>query len=84
MLLWRNLEHSHILPFIGVDRTVFQRAPCIVLPWMRNGNAKQYLKRRVELEGLSGPAYLAVITRIVRTLSVLTAVPSNLLTLLAL
>ena len=34
---------------------------------MQNGNAVQYLTRRVELEGLSGPSYSALVTRLVRT-----------------
>ncbi|KAI0080923.1 kinase-like protein, partial [Panus rudis PR-1116 ss-1] len=37
-LVWRNLKHRHILPFLGIDATTFSPVPCMVLPWMPNGS----------------------------------------------
>jgi len=39
-LIWRGLDHPHILPFLGVDNSVFKRSPCMVSPWMGYGNVR--------------------------------------------
>ncbi|CAL1717305.1 unnamed protein product [Somion occarium] len=39
-LLWRNLSHRHVLPFFGIDNHIFHRSPCMVSPYMRNGNVR--------------------------------------------
>ncbi|KAF9450900.1 kinase-like protein [Macrolepiota fuliginosa MF-IS2] len=45
MLLWANLLHDNVLPFYGVFRLdePAQRL-CLVSPWMKNGNLREYLK----------------------------------------
>ncbi|THH28482.1 hypothetical protein EUX98_g5711 [Antrodiella citrinella] len=40
---WQSLKHEHVLPFLGVDNTVFQQALCMVLPWMPNGNIREVI-----------------------------------------
>ncbi|KAJ7817235.1 kinase-like domain-containing protein [Mycena leptocephala] len=42
-LVWQNLRHSFILPFIGIDRETFPSSLCMVSPWMENGTVLKYL-----------------------------------------
>ncbi|TCD65225.1 hypothetical protein EIP91_002972 [Steccherinum ochraceum] len=42
-LLWKNLIHPHILPFIGISNDVFPNTICMVMPWMKNGNVRQFM-----------------------------------------
>ena len=41
-LLWRNLEHRHILSFHGLESSVFTSGVCMVLPWMPNGSIRKF------------------------------------------
>ncbi|KAK7696269.1 hypothetical protein QCA50_000922 [Cerrena zonata] len=43
-IIWRQLNHPHILPLYGVDVKSFPDRPCIVLPWMANGTSRDALK----------------------------------------
>ncbi|KZT22871.1 kinase-like protein, partial [Neolentinus lepideus HHB14362 ss-1] len=45
-LVWRQLRHPHMLPFLGIDSTTFGPQMCLVSPWMENGNATKYRKAR--------------------------------------
>ncbi|KAJ7263062.1 kinase-like domain-containing protein [Mycena rebaudengoi] len=36
-LIWKNLEHDYILPFIGIDSTSCPGYLCMVSPWMSKG-----------------------------------------------
>ncbi|KAK7680331.1 hypothetical protein QCA50_016571 [Cerrena zonata] len=40
-LMWRQLSHPHILPFLGVDKVTFPGHFCMVAPFMQNGNIIQ-------------------------------------------
>ncbi|THU93880.1 kinase-like protein [Dendrothele bispora CBS 962.96] len=44
-ILWRQLDHPNVLPFLGLYflDTSKQRV-CLISPWMENGNLTQYLK----------------------------------------
>ncbi|KAJ7442175.1 kinase-like domain-containing protein [Mycena galericulata] len=42
-LVWRELHHPHILPFLGIDRESFSSSLCMISPWMRNGTVLHYL-----------------------------------------
>ncbi|KAJ7886899.1 kinase-like domain-containing protein, partial [Mycena leptocephala] len=42
-LVLQNLQHSFILPFIGIDRETFPSSLCMVSPWMENGTVLKYL-----------------------------------------
>jgi serine/threonine-protein kinase TNNI3K len=43
-LLWKQLEHQHILPFIGLDAGTFPGFICMVSPWMIHGTILQHIK----------------------------------------
>ncbi|KAJ7770535.1 kinase-like domain-containing protein [Mycena metata] len=43
-LVWRDLHHPHILPFIGIDRDTFPSL-AIVSPWMEQGTVLNHLDR---------------------------------------
>jgi serine/threonine protein kinase len=38
-LVWRQLKHPHILPFLGVDMETFESGGlfCLVSPWLTGG-----------------------------------------------
>ncbi|KAF9060402.1 hypothetical protein BDP27DRAFT_1301860 [Rhodocollybia butyracea] len=62
-LLWRQLRHPNVLPFFGVNTTLF--GFCLVSPWMSNGDIVMYLKnhpdhnrRSVIMEIADGLNYL--------------------------
>ncbi|KAJ7233312.1 kinase-like domain-containing protein [Mycena rebaudengoi] len=42
-LVWKDLQHPHILPMIGIDRESFSPSLCMVSPWMENGTVLRYL-----------------------------------------
>ncbi|KAH8091023.1 kinase-like domain-containing protein [Cristinia sonorae] len=42
VLLWANLTHDHVLPFLGVSSDIFRDRLCIVLPLMKNGDLRHY------------------------------------------
>lgn len=44
-LVWKYLRHKHVLPFLGVDRTVFTRFYCLVSPWVDWGNIRDCRNR---------------------------------------
>jgi serine/threonine protein kinase len=44
-LIWRQLRHPNVLPFLGIDMLAF-RPSCfvsVVLPWMHQGNLMDYI-----------------------------------------
>jgi hypothetical protein len=43
--MWRDLDHIHILPFLGIDATSFPPYFCLVSPWMEHGTVLQYLEK---------------------------------------
>ncbi|KAF9064915.1 kinase-like domain-containing protein, partial [Rhodocollybia butyracea] len=42
VLLWRQLKHPNILPFLGINTELFSPSFCIVSPWMYNGDIISY------------------------------------------
>ncbi|KAJ7585171.1 kinase-like domain-containing protein [Mycena floridula] len=52
VLLWRQLKHKHILPFLGVSRD-FSPSLAWVSPWMRHGNVLSFLQAQPGTERLS-------------------------------
>jgi serine/threonine protein kinase len=44
-LLWRQLDHPYILPFLGIDAETFasRDALSLVSPWMELGTLKKYI-----------------------------------------
>ncbi|KAJ3540717.1 hypothetical protein NM688_g6188 [Phlebia brevispora] len=43
-LLWLNLEHRHVLPFLGIESSVFKNHFCMVLPWVVHGNINKFIE----------------------------------------
>lgn len=61
--MWRRLEHSNIVPFIGVTQTPIQ----FVSEWMPNGTLTEYVNEnananRIGLVGSSSVATASVMT----------------------
>ncbi|KAG1840315.1 kinase-like domain-containing protein [Suillus tomentosus] len=42
VFVWRQLEHSHIVPLYGTTEK-YEIIPALVCPWMKNGSLHQYL-----------------------------------------
>ncbi|KAF7347164.1 PINc domain-containing protein [Mycena venus] len=42
-LVWKELHHPHILPFLGIEDS-FPSSLCMVSPWMEHGTVLAYLK----------------------------------------
>ncbi|ESK87780.1 hypothetical protein Moror_15370 [Moniliophthora roreri MCA 2997] len=51
-LLWKNLNHPNILPFLGVNSELFEGRIILVSPWMLNGDLISYLKEHPEHDRL--------------------------------
>ncbi|KAK7063547.1 PINc domain-containing protein [Favolaschia claudopus] len=43
-LVWKELCHPNILPFLGIEENSFPSPLCMVSPWMQHGTVIQYLK----------------------------------------
>ncbi|KAF9259352.1 kinase-like protein [Marasmius fiardii PR-910] len=64
-LLWTHLHHPNLLPFLGVNTTLFPGKLALVAPWMANGQITKFLevkpshdKLRVISEIAAGIVYL--------------------------
>ncbi|KAF7340966.1 Kinase-like protein [Mycena sanguinolenta] len=44
-LVWKDLCHPHILPFLGIEENSFPSQLCMVSPWMEHGTVPNYLKQ---------------------------------------
>ncbi|KAF7374478.1 Kinase-like protein [Mycena sanguinolenta] len=44
-LVWKELCHPHILPFLGIEENSFPSPLCMVSPWMEHGTVLNYLKQ---------------------------------------
>ncbi|PBK61348.1 kinase-like protein, partial [Armillaria solidipes] len=44
-IVWKQLHHHNILPFIGVDDITFPDKHSLISPCMDNGNVVRYLKK---------------------------------------
>ncbi|KAF8956954.1 kinase-like domain-containing protein, partial [Flammula alnicola] len=45
VLVWRQLKHTNILPFIGANLELFSPNFCFISPWLHNGDIILYLKQ---------------------------------------
>uniref|UniRef100_A0A0W0F8I0 Protein kinase domain-containing protein n=1 Tax=Moniliophthora roreri TaxID=221103 RepID=A0A0W0F8I0_MONRR len=68
-VLWTQLEHPNVLPFLGVNTEEFAPGFCLISPWMMNGDIVSYLKEDPGHDRLksiheiaSGLAYLHSLT----------------------
>jgi len=62
-LIWKQLNHEHILPFIGVNTEVFKSSMCLVLPWMENGNIRGYVQKIRDRDKLSGSEFVSSVNK---------------------
>ncbi|KAJ7585035.1 hypothetical protein C8J56DRAFT_1027479 [Mycena floridula] len=44
-LVWKQLDHPNLLPFLGVSMDLFAPSLCLVSPWLSKGNLMEYIKR---------------------------------------
>ncbi|KAJ7646809.1 kinase-like domain-containing protein [Roridomyces roridus] len=44
-LVWKDLHHPNILPFLGIDRDTFPSSLCMVSPWMEHGTILNHLEK---------------------------------------
>ncbi|KAF9062910.1 kinase-like domain-containing protein, partial [Rhodocollybia butyracea] len=42
-LIWSQLDHPNVLPFLGVNTVLFPQSYCLVSPWCSNGSVMAYL-----------------------------------------
>ncbi|KAJ7229443.1 kinase-like domain-containing protein, partial [Mycena rebaudengoi] len=64
-LVWKELHHQYILPFLGIEGDSFPSSLCMVSPWMEHGTVLNYLKEyghsnvdKLLYEIVQGLAYL--------------------------
>ncbi|PBK66460.1 kinase-like protein [Armillaria solidipes] len=58
-LVWRQLHHPNILPFLGVNEDLFAPSYCLISPWMSNGNIMSYLKAHPDHDRLTSLVQVA-------------------------
>ncbi|KAK0244627.1 kinase-like domain-containing protein [Armillaria nabsnona] len=51
-LVWRNLNHANILPFLGVNKQLFAPSFCLISSWMQYGNIMSFLTDHPEHDRL--------------------------------
>ncbi|SJL04322.1 uncharacterized protein ARMOST_07688 [Armillaria ostoyae] len=51
-LVWRQLRHENILPFLSVNSSYFEPRHCLISPWMKNGNIVHYLEKNKDHDRL--------------------------------
>ncbi|KII91431.1 hypothetical protein PLICRDRAFT_508175 [Plicaturopsis crispa FD-325 SS-3] len=44
-LVWRSLQHQHVLPFLGVDHSTFPSYLCLGPPYLTNGTISKHIGR---------------------------------------
>jgi hypothetical protein len=52
-LFWRDLNHQHIMPLLGVSQDAVAPRLSLVTPWMANGNILDYLEDHDGVDQLS-------------------------------
>ncbi|KLO11587.1 kinase-like protein [Schizopora paradoxa] len=45
VIVWRNICHPNVMPFIGVNVDIFKPRIALISPWMDNGHMLCYLKK---------------------------------------
>ncbi|KAF9022754.1 hypothetical protein BDZ89DRAFT_956290 [Hymenopellis radicata] len=44
-VVWKQLKHPNVLPFLGVNQDLFAPSFCLISPWMENGNIIYFLSK---------------------------------------
>ncbi|KAE9382885.1 kinase-like protein [Gymnopus androsaceus JB14] len=50
VLVWSQLEHPNILPFLGINMDLFPGRYCLVSPWCGHGSVMNYLSMHPEVD----------------------------------
>ncbi|KAK0228805.1 kinase-like domain-containing protein [Armillaria fumosa] len=58
-LVWRQLRHPNVLPFLGVSEDLFAPSYCLISPWMINGNIIFYLEAHPDHDRLMSLVQIA-------------------------
>ncbi|KAK0503541.1 hypothetical protein EDD18DRAFT_1063715, partial [Armillaria luteobubalina] len=58
-LVWRQLRHPNVLPFLGVSQNLFAPSYCLISPWMVNGNILSYLQAHPDHDRLTSLVQVA-------------------------
>ncbi|KAF9062340.1 hypothetical protein BDP27DRAFT_1233754 [Rhodocollybia butyracea] len=60
VLVWSQLEHPHVLPFLGISTDLFPESYCLVSPWCSHGSVMNYINLHPEVNRTSivGPINL--------------------------
>ncbi|PBK78438.1 hypothetical protein ARMSODRAFT_998509 [Armillaria solidipes] len=59
VLVWRQLQHPNVLPFLGVSEDLFAPSYCLISPWMVNGNIMSYLQAHPDHDRLTSVVQVA-------------------------
>ncbi|KAL0065071.1 hypothetical protein AAF712_007907 [Marasmius tenuissimus] len=70
-LVWTQLNHPNVLPFLGVNTKLFPRGFCLVSPWMDNGHLLSFLEKNLEHDKLTAICEIAAGMAYLHTLSIL-------------
>ncbi|PBK92811.1 hypothetical protein ARMGADRAFT_1030316 [Armillaria gallica] len=58
-LVWRQLQHPNVLPFLGVSEDLFAPSYCLISPWMVDGNSMAYLQAHPDHDRLTSLVQVA-------------------------
>ncbi|KAK0439169.1 kinase-like domain-containing protein [Armillaria borealis] len=58
-LVWRQLRHLNVLPFLGVSKELFAPRYCLISPWIVNGNLMSYLEAHPDHDRLTSLVQIA-------------------------
>ncbi|KAK0485347.1 kinase-like domain-containing protein [Armillaria luteobubalina] len=58
-LVWKQLKHPNVLPFLGVNEDLFAPSYCLISPWMVNGNIMSYLETHPDHDRLESLIQIA-------------------------
>ncbi|KAE9390009.1 kinase-like protein, partial [Gymnopus androsaceus JB14] len=50
VLVWSQLDHPNVLPFLGINIDLFPGRFCLVSPWCSNGSIMNYLSMHPEAD----------------------------------
>jgi serine/threonine protein kinase len=60
-LVWTQLRHRSILPFLGIDKSTFPEHPCLVSPWMDGGTLLNFVQQK-QLLGIARLSLVSFLT----------------------
>lgn len=60
VLVWSQLEHPNVLPFLGINMDLFPGRHCLVSPWCNHGSVINYLLLHPEVDKMQIVSYVNV------------------------